>query len=84
MDQNAMKALVAKEALHYIEDGMALGVGSGSTVNCFIEALGAARLQFAEIVTASEESTRRLQALGYRVSDLNAVGRLDVYVDGCD
>lgn len=84
MDQNALKMLAAKAALHYIEDGITLGVGSGSTVNCFIEALGAAKMQFADIVTASDESTRRLEALGYRVSDLNSVGRIDVYVDGCD
>ena len=43
MDQNALKMLAAKAALHYIEDGITLGVGSGSTVNCFIEALGAWR-----------------------------------------
>ena len=84
MDQNALKMLAAKAALHYIEDGITLGVGSGSTVNCFIEALGAAKMQFADIVTASDESTRRLEVLGYRVSDLNSVGRIDVYVDGCD
>lgn len=84
MDQNALKMLAAKAALHYIEDGITLGVGSGSTVNCFIEALGAAKMQFADVVTASDESTRRLEALGYRVSDLNSVGRIDVYVDGCD
>ena len=45
MDQNALKMLAAKAALHYIEDGITLGVGSGSTVNCFIEALGAAKMQ---------------------------------------
>ena len=84
MDQNALKMLAAKAALHYIEDGITLGVGSGSTVNCFIEALGAAKMQFADIVTASDESSRRLEAFGYRVSDLNSVGRIDVYVDGCD
>ena len=84
MEQNALKMLAAKAALHYIEDGITLGVGSGSTVNCFIEALGAAKMQFADIVTASDESTRRLEAHGYRVSDLNSVGRIDVYVDGCD
>ena len=84
MEQNALKMLAAKAALHYIEDGITLGVGSGSTVNCFIEALGEAKMQFADIVTASDESTRRLEAHGYRASDLNSVGRIDVYVDGCD
>lgn len=84
MDQNALKMLAAEQALHYIEDGMVLGVGSGSTVNCFIEALGRQQMTFRHIVTASEESSRRLQAAGFTVSELNHIGNVDVYVDGCD
>ncbi|MDO4643746.1 MAG: ribose-5-phosphate isomerase RpiA [Cardiobacteriaceae bacterium] len=84
MDQKALKMLVAKEALHYIEDGIILGVGSGSTVNCFIDMLGTKKMSFIDIVTASEETSRQLQAYGYHVSNLNSVGHIDVYIDGCD
>ena len=84
MDQQTLKMKVAEKALDYIEDGMVLGVGSGSTVLCFVEALGKRKFRFRDVVAASEQTARALQAAGYQVRDLNATDPIDVYVDGCD
>lgn len=84
MDQQTLKMKVAEKALDYIEDGMVLGVGSGSTVLCFVEALGKRKFRFRDVVAASEQTARALQAAGYQVRDLNTTDPIDVYVDGCD
>lgn len=84
MDQQELKKRVANAALQHIEEDIVLGVGSGSTVLCFVEALKASGMRFKEVVSSSEETTRALQAAGYPVSDLNAVGEVDIYVDGAD
>lgn len=84
MDQQTLKMKVAEKALEYIKDGMVLGVGSGSTVLCFVEALKARQFRFRDVVAASEQTAAALQAAGYAVRDLNAVDPIDVYVDGCD
>jgi len=82
--QQELKRQVGAAALEYINDGMILGVGTGSTVNAMLDQLGpwVARLQGA--VSSSEGSTARLKALGVPVLDLNEVGSLGVYIDGAD
>ncbi|MGV6987423.1 ribose-5-phosphate isomerase RpiA [Testudinibacter sp. P80/BLE/0925] len=84
MDQLEMKRQAAQAALKYVEADSIVGVGSGSTVNCFIEALGAMADQIKGAVAASKESERRLQALGIEVFSANDVSGLDIYVDGAD
>ncbi|MGR6981968.1 ribose-5-phosphate isomerase RpiA [Testudinibacter sp. P27/CKL/0425] len=84
MDQLEMKKQAAQAALKYVEAGSIVGVGSGSTVNCFIEALGTMADQIKGAVAASKESERRLQALGIEVFSANEVSGLDIYVDGAD
>lgn len=76
------KQSAAKAALNYIEDGIILGVGTGSTVNCLIELLPQVRLKGA--VSSSKASEDRLRALGIEIFDLNSVGTLDLYIDGAD
>ena len=76
------KQAAAKAALDYIEEGMILGVGTGSTVNCLIELLPQMKLKGA--VASSQITENKLKALGIDVLDLNFVGELDLYVDGAD
>ena len=84
MSQDALKIAVAREALkHVVEDGV-VGVGSGSTVNHFIDALATIKGRIDGAVAASEASAERLRRHGIRVFDLNAVNELPVYVDGAD
>ena len=84
MTQDEQKQLVAREALKYVvEDGM-VGVGSGSTVNFFIDALAAIKGRIEGTVAASEASAERLKKHGIRVFDLNSVNELPVYIDGAD
>ena len=78
------KRAVGEAALAYVEEDAVLGVGTGSTVNCFIEALAAARLRIDAAVSSSEETTRRLRAAGIDVVDLNSAGTVPVYIDGAD
>ena len=84
MNQDVLKQKAAEKALEYVEDGMTLGVGSGSTVLKFVEALGKSGLQFKDIASSSEGTTEALKAAGYQVRDLNACDEIDVYIDGCD
>jgi ribose 5-phosphate isomerase A len=84
MNQDEKKAAAAREALDQVRPGMLLGVGTGSTVNHFIDALGQSRIELASIVSSSEASTQRLKNHGLEVSDLNVTGDLDLYVDGAD
>ena len=78
------KRAAAEAALDYLEDGMLIGVGTGSTVNYFIEALAPWRHRLQGAVSSSEASTTRLQAIGIEVIDLNRAGDLALYVDGAD
>lgn len=78
------KRLAGEKAIEYVEDGMVVGVGTGSTVAYFIEALGRIRDRIAGAVSSSEQSTARLKALGIEVLDANAAGPLKLYVDGAD
>lgn len=84
MNQQSLKVRVAAAALEEIEENIVLGVGSGSTVLCFVAALGRSGMHFRDLVSASQGTTHALQAAGYRASDLNASDPIDVYVDGCD
>ena len=78
------KRLAAVKAIDYVEDGMIVGVGTGSTVAYFIDALAAWRDRIAGAVSSSEQSTAQLKSHGIEVIDLNAAGTLSLYVDGAD
>ena len=84
MDQNEKKAQVAKAAMQFIEDDMIVGIGTGSTVNYFIDALAEKKHLIAGTVSSSEASAERLQSHGIRVMDIHAVDDIAVYVDGAD
>ena len=84
MNQDEMKAQVGQAALAYVVPGEIVGVGTGSTVNKFIDALGAIKDQIKGAVSSSEASTARLKALGITVFEANDVGELAVYIDGAD
>lgn len=84
MTQDELKALVGQAALQYVTPGEIVGVGTGSTVNKFIEALASIKDQIAGAVSSSEASTARLKALGIAVFEANEVGELSVYIDGAD
>ena len=84
MNTGAKKQAAALAALDFVEDGMLVGVGTGSTVNHFIAALAGRRNRIAGAVSSSEASTRLLQAAGIEVLELNDAGDLALYVDGAD
>lgn len=78
------KQAAALAALRYLEDGMMIGVGTGSTVNHFIDALAPWRDRLKGAVSSSDSSTSRLRSIGIEVVDLNRTGDLELYVDGAD
>jgi ribose 5-phosphate isomerase A len=78
------KRLAAQRAIMYVEQGSIIGVGTGSTVAYFIDALGKSRGLIDAAVSSSEQSTARLKERGIAVLDLNSVGELALYVDGAD
>jgi ribose 5-phosphate isomerase A len=82
--QQEHKQLAAIAALAYIKDGIALGVGTGSTVNLLIDGLAPYAAKLTAVVSSSERSTKRLEAAGIKVSQLGDVGDLDLYIDGAD
>lgn len=88
MNQDQLKQAVARAAFEQVRDMIdrdsVIGVGTGSTANFFIEELGAIRHDINATVASSEESARRLRALGIPVMDLNSVAEVTVYVDGAD
>jgi len=84
LTQDQLKAQVGQAALRYVVPGSIVGVGTGSTVNKFIDALAGMKQQIRGAVSSSEASTGRLQALGIPVFDLLTVQRLAVYIDGAD
>lgn len=84
MDQQALKRQVAEAALAFVEDGMIIGVGTGSTTNCFIDLLRERNIQIQGAVASSAASAARLKAAGFELMDLNSVGPLPLYVDGAD
>ena len=84
MTQDELKTLVGQAALHYVPEGGIVGVGTGSTVNKFIDALASMKGRIRGAVSSSVASTERLQALGIAVFDSNDVEELAVYIDGAD
>jgi ribose 5-phosphate isomerase A len=84
MTQDEMKKAAAIKALEFIENDTIVGVGTGSTVNFFIDALATIKDKIIGAVSSSEESTKRLTAHGIEVFDLNSIDNLDVYIDGAD
>lgn len=84
MTQDELKAMVGRAALDHVVPGEIVGVGTGSTVNHFIDALGQVKDRIAGAVSSSVASTARLQALGIQVFDCNEVGEIAVYIDGAD
>ena len=84
MTQDELKALVGQAALQYVIPGEVVGVGTGSTVNKFIDALASMKDQIPGAVSSSEASTARMRALGIPVLDASEVTELSVYIDGAD
>lgn len=84
MTQDEMKKAAAIKALEFIENDTVVGVGTGSTVNYFIDALATIKNKISGAVSSSDESSKRLKAHGIEVFDLNSIDILDVYVDGAD
>ena len=84
MTQDELKKAAGWAALEYVQKDSIVGVGTGSTVNHFIDALGTIREDIKGAVSSSIESTKRLEAMGIEVFDLNSVPHLDIYVDGAD
>ncbi len=83
MNQEALKRQAAEEAIKYVKGGI-IGVGTGSTVNHFIDLLAEIKHQIDGAVSSSDASTERMQEHGIQVLDLNATGELEIYVDGAD
>lgn len=84
MTQDELKKAVGQAALAYVQPNTIIGVGTGSTVNHFIDALGTIKDQIKAAVSSSEASTARLKQLGITVLDLNDIYAFDIYVDGAD
>ena len=83
-NQQLQKQQVARAALDWVRPDCVLGVGTGSTVNCFIDALAASGIRIEAAVSSSEATTNLLQSHGINVLELNLAGTLDVYIDGAD
>lgn len=84
MTQDEMKKAAAEAALAYVEAGMVVGIGTGSTANHFIDLLAGMKGKIDATVASSVASAKRLQGHGIRVLDLNEAGQLSLYVDGAD
>ncbi len=84
MTQDELKALVGQAATAYVQPGSVIGVGTGSTVNCFIDALARMPERVRAVVSSSEQSSARLRGHGIEVLDPNSVESLAVYIDGAD
>ncbi len=84
MTQDELKAAVGRAALAFVLPGSVVGVGTGSTVNCFIDALASMKDRIQGAVSSSERSTERLRAHGIQVLDSNSIERIPAYIDGAD
>ena len=84
LSQNELKQLCGEYAFKYVEEGMIVGVGTGTTVKYFIDKLGQHKDIVKGAVSSSEQSTQLLKQYGVPVYDLNSVGELDIYIDGAD
>ena len=83
-NQDRLKRLAGEAALEHVEPDGIIGVGTGSTVNCFIDALAESGIRVDAAVSSSEATSERLRKHGIRVTDLNACGDIDIYIDGAD
>ena len=84
MTQDELKTLVGQAAIEYVKPGSIVGVGTGSTANCFIDALARHKMAFDGAVASSEATAARLKGHGIAVYDLNSVSELEFYIDGAD
>ena len=84
MTQDEMKIVAATAALEYVESGMVVGIGTGSTANHFIDLLATVKGKIDGTVASSVASEERLKSHGIPVMDLNSAGQLSIYVDGAD
>jgi len=84
MDATEKKRAAARAAMEYIQPGMTLGVGTGSTVNCLIDLLPEVHDQIDRVVSSSRASTKLLEEQGFEVLTLNETGDIDLYIDGAD
>jgi ribose 5-phosphate isomerase A len=84
MNADQLKQQAALAALTHVVEDTVLGIGTGSTVDHFIDAMAAQKLRIRGAVSSSERSTARLRAAGFEVLDLNTTGELDLYIDGAD
>ena len=84
MDQQEKKLLAANASLDYVRSGAVVGVGTGSTVNEFIDLMPSIMDRIDAVVSSSRQSTERMENLDIEVSTLNATGDIDVYIDGAD
>ena len=84
MNADQLKQQAALAALAHVVEDTVLGIGTGSTVDHFIDAMAAQKLRIRGAVSSSERSTARLRAAGFEVLDLNSTGELDLYIDGAD
>lgn len=84
MTQDELKKAVGQAAVKYVKPDTIVGVGTGSTVNHFIDALAEIKDQIIGAVSSSEQSTEKLKSYGIEVFDLNSVDQLDIYIDGAD
>lgn len=84
MNQDQKKNKVAEAALEYVENNQILGIGSGSTVNCFIEMLGRVKSKIDAVVSSSEITTELVKSKNIRVVELREAGKISVYIDGAD
>jgi len=84
MSESRLKIEVARAALTQVEEGMVLGVGTGSTVNAFIDELASSGIRLEGAVSSSDETTERLKKIGISLKELNHTGDLDLYIDGAD
>ena len=81
---NNLKQLVAKEVIKYIPENSVLGIGTGSTVNCFIDILSTIKHKISAVVSSSQITTNRIKSIGIPLVDLNNIDDLPVYIDGAD
>ena len=84
MTQDELKRKVGEAALEYVVENEVLGVGTGSTVDCFIDALKESGLKVPACVSSSVRSTKKLEGYGFKIVDLNAIDCISVYIDGAD
>lgn len=84
INQDAMKKAAAESALQFVKDNMTVGIGTGSTVNYFIDALASIKHRIEGAVPSSQQTADRLKKMGIPLVDLNSVSNLPLYVDGCD